>query len=220
MFWTHADGSGQPQRLTQLKSSYPQFPWSFSPDGKRLAYVEVTGSTSGAQIWTIPVEGQDGQLKGGMPEQFLKSQFSESQASFSPDGKWLAYQSDETGMNEIYVRPFPPRASGQSGKWVVSNQGGTFPVWSRAGHDLLYASPVGELMAVSYTVKSDTFIADKARVWLTRLGVTQFDLSPDGKRVAVVMPVRSEEAPKIEHEVVFIQNFFDELRRRVPANKR
>src|SRR5262245_52795992 len=221
MFWTRADGSGQPQRLNQKKASSPQLPGSFSPDGKRLAYMEFAGN-AGSQIWTIPVETQDGQLKGGMPEQFLKSQFSESQASFSPDGKWLAYQSDETGMNEIYVGPFPPAASGQSGKWVISNQGGggTFPVWSRAGHDLLYATPGGELMAVSYTVKSDTFIPDKPRVWLTRLGVTQFDLSPDGKRVAVVMPVRSEEAPKIEHEVVFIQNFFDELRRRVPANKR
>jgi serine/threonine-protein kinase len=216
IFWTRADGSGQPQRLSQMQASSPQLPWSFSPDGKRLAYIEVSG---GAQIWTISVEEQDGLLKGGMPEQFLKSQFLDTRASFSPDGKWLAYESNEAGMNEIYVRPFPPPASGQSGKWVISSQGGTFPVWSRTGHDLLYATPGGELMAVSYTVKSDTFIPDKPRVWLTRLGVRQFDLSPDGKRVAVVMPVRSEEAPNVEHEVVFIQNFFDELRRRVPANK-
>src|SRR5262249_15189463 len=149
------------QRLTQMKASSLQFPSSFSPDGKRLAYMEVASGTGSTQIWTIPVEGQDGQLKGGMPEQFLKSQFFDNQASFSPDGKWLAYRSDETGMNEIYVRPFPPPASGQGGKWVISNQGGFSPVWSRAGHDLLYATFGGELMAVSYTVNSDTFIPDK-----------------------------------------------------------
>ena len=68
-------------------------------------------------------------------------------------------------------------------------------------------------------MKGDTFVAEKPRVWIARLGGTQWDLAPDGKRVVVVTPVTSADAPKQEHEVVFLQNFFDELRRRVPLGK-
>ena len=212
MFWTRADGSGQPQPLSP--NTNVQIPWSFSSDGKRLAFMEQIGNP---QIWTVPLEEQGGQLKAGTPEPFLKDQFVDIEPSFSPDGKWLAYSSNEAGTNpEVYVRPFPPPASGQGGKWVISNQGGRRPLWSRTNHDLLYQSPGGQIMAASYTVKGDTFVADKPRVWVATPGGTDFDLSPDGKRLAVVTPVSAVEGPKPEHDVVFLQNFFDELRRRVP----
>ncbi|SPE38257.1 hypothetical protein SBA6_850005 [Candidatus Sulfopaludibacter sp. SbA6] len=74
-------------------------------------------------------------------------------------------------------------------------------------------------MSVSYTVKGDTFVAEKPRVWIAKLGGTRWDLAPDGKRVAVLTPVDTPEAPKQDHEMVFLFNFFDELRRRVPAGK-
>jgi serine/threonine protein kinase len=212
IFQAHADG-GQPQALTQ---SLYQFPFSFTPDGKRLAYMEGHGKNF--QIWTVPLELQGGQLKAGRPEQFLKSSFSDLFPTFSPDGRWLAYQSNESGKYEVYVRAFPAPSSGQGGKWQVSNNGGAEPHWSRDGHDLLYRSG-DQIMAVSYTAKGDTFVADKPRVWIAKLGGTQWDLAPDGKRVVVVTPVESAVAPKQEHEVVFLENFFDELRRRVPASK-
>jgi serine/threonine-protein kinase len=214
MFWTRADGSGQPQQL--IPGNSINIPWSFSPDGKRMAFMERSGTD---QILTVEVEEQGGQLKAGKPEPFLKDSFNDTQPSFSPDGKWLAYTSTEVGsVAEVYVRRFPPPASGQGGKWVISNQGGQSPIWSRTGHDLLYQASGGQIMAASYAVKGDTFVADKPRVWLERPGSTDFDLSPDGKRVAVVAPVAGTEGPKPEHEVAFLQNFFDELRRRVPLN--
>ncbi|MGD1097048.1 MAG: hypothetical protein ABSB35_34300 [Bryobacteraceae bacterium] len=74
-------------------------------------------------------------------------------------------------------------------------------------------------MAASYTVKGDTFVAEKPRVWISKLGGTQWDLAPDGKRVAVLTPVGSAEAPTQEHEIVMLLNFFDELRRKVPVGK-
>jgi hypothetical protein len=74
-------------------------------------------------------------------------------------------------------------------------------------------------MAVSYTVKGDTFVAEKPRVWIAKLGGTQWDLAPDGKHVAMLTPVESVEAPTQEHEIVMFQNFFDELRRKVPVGK-
>ncbi|MBZ5635276.1 MAG: serine/threonine-protein kinase [Acidobacteriia bacterium] len=212
--WTRSDGAGQPQPLTQAKLVH--VPWSLTPDGKRLGYLDP--SLGAPQLWTVPLEETGGQIKAGKPEQFLKSQFQDVGPAFSPDGKWLAYSSNATGSGEVYVRAFPPPASGQGGQWQVSNSRGFSPVWSRNGHDLLYQSG-DQIMAVSYTVKGDTFEAGKPRVWLAKLGGTEWDLAPDGKRVVVLTPVDTPEAPKLDHEVVFVFNFFDELRRRAPAGK-
>jgi serine/threonine-protein kinase len=187
-----------------------------TPDGKRLGYLDP--SSGAPQLWTVPLEENGGQLKAGKPEQFLKSQFQDVGPAFSPDGKWLAYSSNAAGSSEVFVRAFPPPASGQGGQWQVSNSGGTSPVWSRNGHDLLYQS-VDQLMAVGYTVKGDTFVAEKPRVWLAKLGGTEWDLAPDGKRVVVLTAVNTPEASKPDHDVVFVFNFFDELRRRAPADK-
>src|SRR3974377_164651 len=87
-------------------------------------------------FWTVPLEDQAGQLKAGNPEQFLKSGFNDANPAFSPDGRWLAYQSDESGQNEVYVRAFPAPSTGQGGKWQISNTGGTVPLWSQTAHDL------------------------------------------------------------------------------------
>jgi len=212
-FWTRSDGASQPQALTQSKVL--QVPWSFSREAKRVAYMEIGGNP---QIWTMPIDDQDGQLKAGKPEQFFKSPSQELFPAFSPDGKWLAYSSDNSGKPEIEVRAFPPPASGQGGKWLISNSGGQFPLWSPNSHDLFYLAG-NDIMAVSYSVKGDSFIADKPRVWAAKTGATWFDIAPDGKRAVVLTPVASPEAPKQEHEVVFLFNFFDELRRRVPLAK-
>jgi len=213
MFQARADGAGQPQALAQGKPF--QFPWSFTSDGKRLAYFETAGTY---QIWTVPLEDLGGLLKAGKPEQFLKSSFNDVYPSFSPDGRWVAYRSDESGKFEVYVRAFPPPSSGQGGKWQISNNGGDSPHWPRNGHDLFYQSG-DQIMAATYTVKGDTFVAEKPRVWLTKLGGTEWDVAPDGKRLLVLTPVDSPQAPKQEHEVVFLENFFDYLRQRVPLAK-
>ena len=148
------------------------------------------------QIWTVPLENhsplasEGGQLKAGKPEQFLKSGFSDSAPAFSPDGRWMAYVSNESGTSEVYVRAFPPPSSGQGGKWQIPNSGGTVPRWSRTGHELMYQLG-DQIMAASYTVKGDTFLADKPRVWISRFGGTIWDLAPDGKRVVVVAPLES-----------------------------
>jgi serine/threonine-protein kinase len=212
MFWGRADGAGQPQLLMYGKATIP-VPWSFSPDGKRLAFME---QGSGSQISILAIEIKDGQLKAGTPEPFLATPFIDAEPAFSPDGKWIAYQSNESGQrDEIYVRPFPASSSGQGGKWVISTNGGSDPHWSRAGHELLYKGPDG-IMTAAYSVKDDMFVAEKPRLWRANFSGTDFDLAPDGKRLAVV--VQTEAAPP-EREAVFVENFFDELRRKVPASK-
>jgi hypothetical protein len=116
----------------------------------------------------------------------------------------------------VYVRAFPLPASGQGGKWQISNSGGDSPAWSRNGRGLLYRAG-NQLMAVSYSVNGDSLVPEKPRVWIDKLGGTDYDLASDGKRVAVLTPVDTPEAPQAEHEVTILFNFFDELRRRVPA---
>jgi serine/threonine-protein kinase len=212
LFWVRADGASRVQPLVPTKTI--SFPGSFSPDGKRLAYYEVTGS---AQIWTVAIEQRDG-LKAGTPERFLTSQSSDTWPSFSPDGRWLAYQSDESGRGEVYVRPFgTPTTTG--GKWLISNGGGQFPVWSHNGSELLYKSG-DRIMSVTYRAEKDSFVTDKPRTWVSALGgAVGFDIAPDGHRVAAMLPVGSQGGARQEHTLVFVQNFLDELRRRVPPSK-
>jgi serine/threonine-protein kinase len=211
LFQARADDASQPQAL--MLRSIPQLPSSFSPDGQQLAYFE------GSRIWALPLQDQGGQLKAGTPEQIIKSTFGDQWPSISPDGRWLAYQSTQSGKFEVYVQTFPPSATSSGGKWQVSNNGGTFPRWSRTGHELVYQSG-DQLMAVSYTANGTTFIADKPRVWIASLsGASGWDLAPDGKRVVALIPERTVKAPSPEHEIVMLQNFADELRRRVPIGK-
>ena len=106
---------------------------------------------------------------------------------------------------------------------LISNAGGTFPIWSRAGRELFYQSG-DQIMAVSYTVKDDSFVAETPRAWATKLGGSasvgrRFDVAPDGKRLAVLTPVEPQEAPRVDHDVVFVLNLLDELRRRVPTGR-
>ena len=107
IFQARADGASPPQALTESRAT--QLPWSFKPDGTRLAYYEAVVN----QIWTVPLEGQGGQLRAGTPEQYFKSNFVDSRPSFSPDGRWLAYLSNESGKDEVYVRAVPLPSSGQ-----------------------------------------------------------------------------------------------------------
>jgi Tol biopolymer transport system component len=211
LFQARADDASQPQAL--MLRSIPQLPSSFSPDGKQLAYFE------GSRIWALPLQDQGVQLKAGTPEQIIKSTFGDQWPSISPDGRWLAYQSNQSGKFEVYVRAFPPSATSSGGK-LVSNNGGTFPHWSRTGQ-LVYKS-ADQLMTVSYRVNGPTFIADKPRVWITSLSGTSgfdWDLAPDGKRVVALIPENTAQAAQPEHAIVMLQNFADELRRRVPLGK-
>ncbi len=210
MFWTPSDGSGRPQALLSGKSFY--FPSSVSVDGKRLAFERIDARP---QVWSVELEENEAGLKIGTPYQFLTTPFTDSDLAFSPDGRWVAYHSDESGKNEVYVRPFSP-SSVQERKLQVSNGGGAAPIWSPNGRELLYLAG-DQIMAVSYKVTGESFLGDKPRVWAVANGATRFDVAPDGKRVAVMMSESAPDVPKRDGTIVFVQNFFDELRRRAPV---
>jgi Tol biopolymer transport system component len=210
LYWVRADGAGEAVRLTESKNR--QLPFSFSPDGKRLAFTESRLQTNPA-IWTLSLDDvESDHPKAGRPEPFLQTSFGAGFPMISPDGRWLAYMSDESGAMEVYVRPFP----GPGGKWQVSAGGGSRPVWSKKEPELYYQNPQG-MMVASYTAKGGAFVASKPRLWAEKkdLGFS-FDLAPDGKRFAVV---QAETEQKGAAQVTFLLNFFDELRRRAPAGK-
>ncbi|MGH9454161.1 MAG: winged helix-turn-helix domain-containing protein [Terriglobia bacterium] len=213
ILWTRADGTGQPKTLTQ--SNNRQMPWSFTRDGKRLAFIESTPAT-GADIWTVPVETGSSGLRAGKPELFLQTPFNERSPMFSPDGKWLAYQSNESGRQLVYVQAFPDG----HGKRQIS--GGCCPAWSPNGRDLFFSEGARhQVMVASYQARGDSFVVETPHVWFEK-GISNFpstrsyDPAPDGQRIVALMPADTLEEPR--DRVIFLLNFFDELRRRVPLN--
>ena len=154
---TRSDGAGKPQPLTQSKNI--QVPWSFTPDGKRLAFHTEQGTGTFRDLWTVPLESDGAGLRAGKPEVFLQTPADERYPSFSPDGRWLAYASNESGTFQVYVRAFPDKG----GKWQISNSGGTYPMWSRNGHELFFETLDNHIMVAAYAVKGDSFVADKPR---------------------------------------------------------
>jgi serine/threonine-protein kinase len=216
MCWIRSDGSTKPQPLTQSKNL--QFPISFSPDARWLAFSEL-GPEGVLGLWTVPVESDGRGLQAGKPEVFLaQAPFNIHNARFSPDGRWLAYSSNESATDQVYVRAFPD----QGGKWQISKDGGAYPIFSTDGRELFFRNLDNQVMAAAYTVKGDSFIAEKPRIWcatpMANLGnMSSYDVAPDGKRIIALMPVASPEAQQARNHVTFLFNFFDELRRRVPV---
>jgi len=218
LWWVRADGSGEPQKLLERKNAGIGLrPQSFTPDGQVLAFDDNVTSAARVEIWTLPLDLSDREHpKPGMPQAFIKTAFRQVDATFSPDGKWMAYSSNESGIDDIFVRPFQG-----PGKWRVSSGGGKFPAWSRTGQELFYLSlSDGRIMAANYTVQDGSFDSTKPRVWSDRPVlqpnfIRVLDLHPDGKRFAVFPRPEVEQAKGNLH-VTFLLNFEDELHRRLP----
>ena len=139
----------------------------------------------------------------------------------SPNGRWMVYQSEESGRGQgVYVQAFPDK----HGKRQISGDKGGYPKWSSDGHELFFFWPFGpnaHLMVAAFEAHGDSFVAGTPRVWSERvplyLPATKFyDPAPDGKSIVALMPADTPEEP--HDRVTFLLNFFDELRRRVPLN--
>lgn len=167
-----------------LKSGDDKNPTSWSRDGRFLLYDVIDPKTNN-DIWVLPLESEK------TPFRFLSTQFSEEQASFSPDGRWVAYTSNESGQNEIYVRPFSINSAGKAveagGKWQISNGAGTDPRprWRGDGKEIYYRSRTEELMAVDIAT-TPAFRAGPPQL-LGSPNVWSWDVSADGKRFLSVV---------------------------------
>jgi serine/threonine-protein kinase len=218
LYWQRTDGTGVAERLT--KSESEQVPNFWHPGGRVLAFTDYPPGKSG-DIWTLELEGDEATgFKARAPQPLVNSSFHERDAAFSPDGRWLAYTSYESGQAEVYVRPYP----GPGGRWQVSAGNNHWPTWSKRRKELLFLAAEGsQLMVAGFTTVGDTFRPDRPRPWLPGLPPRwqhgrSFDLHPDGQRLALLEPVE-EGAGRIDH-VVLVQNFFEELRRLAPVPAR
>jgi len=201
LFWKAADGTGQVERLTTNPNNQGAF--SFSPDGKRLVFSETT--TTDLQV--LSMEGE----RTSQP--LFQSQFNEFRARISPDGHWIAYESNESGRQEIYVRPFP---NVEEGKWQISSDLGQQPIWAPGGQELFYRSRqammvVGIKTEPTFTVGSPVVLFTGR--YTTFTGPTlNYDISPDGQRLLMI---KQEEGPD---QINVVLNWFEELKRLVPTN--
>jgi serine/threonine-protein kinase len=203
IFWKATDGTGKEERLT----TSPNLQWadSWSPDGNTLAFTEVDPVTHW-DIWTLSI-------KDRRKSQFLRTPFNETYLVFSPDGRWVAYQSDESGRDEIYVQPFP----GPGTKELISIDGGTDPLWSRDGRQLLYRNG-DKMVSVAITVVP-TFHPSKPEVvfespyWAYE-GYSSYTVTADGRRF--VMIKENEQVAKA-NVINVVLNWTSELKQRIPV---
>jgi serine/threonine-protein kinase len=191
-------------------SEYFQVPGSFTPDGAALAFLEGHPGT-GFDVVLLD-------LKTRRVTSLLNSRSEETHPEFSPDGRWLAYVSNESGRLEVYVRPFP--SSG--GKWKLSLEGGTEPLWARDGRQLFYRWQ-DQVWAVD--IRTDTgFTPGKPRLLFEKAGyriavpVRAWDISADGERFLMVK--LDDRKPEPVTEMILVQNWFEELKRLCPTGKK
>jgi Tol biopolymer transport system component len=213
IFWRRADGSEPVERIDTGTRS--QAPTSFSPDGKRLiALTPMDGSSTDIGLLDL----------GNPPREtmLVTSPFAENNGVVSPDGRWLAYESNESGRLEIYVRPFPDVATSRQ---LVSSGGGSRPLWSKDGRELFYWVDPGTVMTVPVKLGATlTFgkpmVAVKGPYVRPATVARHFDISGDGKRFLLMKEVDSGGKGKpTQPEVRLVLHFADELGRLVGRNR-
>ena len=212
LFWVAADGTGAIDRLAQ--GANQTFPGAFTPDGTGVI-VHGSGPEGNDDIGLAPVNGKAAAgTSAGEVRALLHTMFVEGNPALSPDGTWLAFESDESGRTEIYVRPFPDI---DAGRWQVSTGGGIQPVWARSGRELFYRNGAA-LMAVP--VQTGTaFVAGTPRAlfqgqYVAGPGGRSYDVAPDGRRFLFLKPAPAgASGPTQRPRFTIVENWTEELRR-------
>jgi serine/threonine-protein kinase len=209
LWWQAADGTGGAERLTTNPTT--QWPTSISPDGHDVVFFENTTVRRFDLLRVV--------LPGTQVSPLLQTPFAETNGTISLDGRWLAYQSNSSGRNEIYVRPFPNVTSGQ---WVVSKSGGKMPAWS--ANELFFFDADGALTRVPFEARSSAWhagVATKlfdARYFTGETSTISrtYDVSPDGQRFLMIKPSRTESS-SAPAGLIVVQHWDKELIARAPA---
>ncbi len=216
IYWQVADGSGMAEPLTNNSSELglPLFPSSFTPDGSALL---LTAGDDDIWITTI-----DGTAATSAP--VLNSAALEGSPALSPDGRWLAYKSAESGQDEIYVRPFPDT---RTGRWQISTNGGSHPDWSPDGSELFYlegdGGGTGAFMAVPIDADTSFMPGTPRQLFAGNFVVIGgqrlvYDVANDGQRFLMIKNVANSDDEDSRSEIVIVENFVKELQRLVPVN--
>ena len=211
--WKSADGSGVAEPIVDYEAGGNLVPYFFSPEGTELVFLSYASD----YIHMVSIGGNS------KPETLLEGAFRQANAELSPDGHWMAYQSDESGRPEIYVRPFPKVNEGLE---RVSNAGGIQPLWARSGRELFYLEPGTPRRLIAVPVQTGpTFDKGNPQVlidWKYPLGTggagRNYDVSLDGQRFLIKDFADEGNRDDPPHQIVVVQNWFEELKRLVPTN--
>jgi Tol biopolymer transport system component/tRNA A-37 threonylcarbamoyl transferase component Bud32 len=210
LYRQRADGSTPAQRIAATYSGIGE--GFVSPDGRWIITRTETGTPGDGDIFAMQV-GVD-----TAPKPIIATRFQELAPALSPDGRWLAYSSNETGRAELYVRPFPEASAG---KIQVSTEGGTVPRWGHTGDELFYIDAAGELIAARVRLAPDFGVLGQARLFST-VGFTTmaehatYDVSPDGRRFIMLRPGAAAGSSDEEPRLILVQNFLADLQRVLP----
>jgi Tol biopolymer transport system component len=212
LFWQPTEGHADMEPLTPDR---PARNGSFSPDGRTLAFAGPSPET-GWDVWVMPMDGK----RQARP--FAQTRFNEGSPRFSPDGRWLAYVSDETGRAEVYAQPFP----GPGRRVRISADGGAVPIWSRDGRELFYqrggpaSTSIGtgpaagtDVMAVRVIADAGDLSPQRPELLFRKIAKSAYDIAPDG-RFLMAEPV---EATAASAPIAVVLNWLEELKQRVPA---
>jgi len=209
LYWQSADGSGSAEQITQDPLGTNNVPGSWSPDGQHMVF--TFDGLGGRQLWIYSAKDRKIAPFEQNPPPY------ETAPRFSPDGRWIAYASPESGRTEIYVRPFP----GPGGKWQASTEGGTEPMWNPKGHELFFRSGK-KMMTVEYEAQQSFSPGNPKELFEgpyvpTPRSFPDYDVSPDGRRFLMLKPAEELQTPS---QIVVIQNWVEELKQKIPLEKK
>ncbi len=221
-----ADGGGTVERLTT--SAVPQWPTSITPNGRWLVGFTILARMTTSDVVFLPLtdpatrpdSAPASTIGSSQMQPLAEARFNGSFADFSPDGRYLAYQSDESGRMEVYVRPFPHV---DRSRWQISTDGGSRPVWARSGRELFYLDESSALTGVPVRTSGPTFrVGSPTRVFNTKYvspnPARHYDASPDGQRFLMIKNSADGDPNATPASMVVVEHWLEELQRRVPVN--
>jgi serine/threonine protein kinase len=203
-----SDGSSS-ERLVMESADATAYPSTVSPDGRYLVYVtRLNQNQTGDHIWALPLSG-DAKSGGGKPFPMVQDAFDERAPTVSPDGKWLAYQSNESGRPEIYITAFP----GGGAKWQVTSNGGTTPKWRRDGKELFFLDPQDNIVAVDVNTPGNAVKLGAPHTLFQAVGIQRdfgpYDVTADGRKFLI----NSGNLKEGTEPVTLVQNWPAELKK-------
>ena len=211
VWWKAADGTGEVERLST--SPNMQLPSSWSGDGQTLV-VYTQRPDTGGDVALLSMEG------GQEEELLIEEPFGQLYPEVSRDGRWIAYQSNESGQTEIYVRPFP---NVDEGKWQISRDGGFNPLWGPDGRELFYRGPGGAMMVVptdtepTFNPGNPDLLFEAGHLLAISGGVRAFDISPDGQRFLMLTQGSAGDSTAVDSQINVVLNWSQELLELVPV---
>ena len=209
LFWMPADDSGEAERLTTPDAGIlGDFPTSVSPGGQAVLFTRTVAADN-QELWQVPLDGER------TPQPVVQGEFGRGNAALSPDGQWLAYRSNQSGVVEVYLQPYP----GPGSTTPVSIGGGDSVVWSRDGRELFYR--VGNrMMVVEVETEPTLRVSPPQELWEEPYetgGVRQYHVTPDGRFLMIRQGAVTDDDTALP-ELVVVVNWFEELKARVPVN--